>query len=479
MTVLPRLTSVALLLFATCFSSLAQNTFTDSEASDVKAFLHDNFNGKKDCIVIGLIDEHGSQVFGGGSLDNGTTNLVNGDSVFLIGSITKTLTALLLQDMADRGEVKLDGLVALYLPKRVKMPMHGGKQITLLNLATHTAGFPHDADNMTGKDWQEQFETYTADKMYAYLSKFNLSRDPGSEYEYSNFGAVLLGHVLSLRAGTNFESLLLDRICRPLRMDHTRISLTAEMESHLAMGHRDSGEPYPPAKLDLYAPAGGVHSTANDLLKYLSAQAGLTRSSLTPSIEKTHVIRYKDAHGYPGGTETNYYGNIAMPWMQRGDPSPAGMDLLGHAGGAGSYHGWVGFDMQQRRGVVALTTSSRFSIEDVGQAALRRKGLRDNIIEISPEIVGIGAALKLDDSDHRLHITSILAHSPASQAGLLAGVIIDRIDGIPTASKSLVECVTLIRGQAGTKVRLELITGDGSKTNTMEITRGKLQVAKR
>src|SRR3954470_18769866 len=129
MTVILRLISVALFLFATHWSSVAQNTFTDSEVNDVKAFLHDNFNGKKDCMVIGLIDEHGSQLFGGGSLDNGTTNLVNGESVFFIGSITKTLTALLLQEMTDRGEVKLDDPVAMYLPKRVKMPMRGGKQI--------------------------------------------------------------------------------------------------------------------------------------------------------------------------------------------------------------------------------------------------------------------------------------------------------------------------------------------------------------
>jgi CubicO group peptidase (beta-lactamase class C family) len=479
MTALPRLISVALLLSATRLPSVAQNTFTDAETDGVKSFLRDNFNARKDCMVIGLIDERGSQVFGGGNLDNGTTNMVDGDSVFFIGSITKTFTALLLQDMADRGEVKLDDPVARYLPGSVKMPMHGGKQITLLNLATHTAGFPHDSDNMTGKDWQEQFETYTVEKMYAYLSSYKLSREPGTEYEYSNFGSVLLGHVLSLKAGTNFESLLLSRICRPLHMDNTRISLTAEMKSRLAMGHNDSGKPYPPAKLELYAPAGGVHSTANDLLKYLSAQAGLTTSSLTPSIEKTHVIRYKDSHGYPGGTDTNYYGNIAMPWMQRGGPTPAGMDLLGHGGGAGSYHNWIGFDMQQRRGVVALTTSARFSIEDIGQAALRRLSLRDNVLEITSELVGIGAELKLEPSNHALRIMKIIPNSPAAQAGLPAGLIIQKVDEISTASKSLVECVNLIRGKAGTKVRLELVDSDGSKTNTMEITRGKVQLANR
>jgi len=73
---------------------------------------------------------------------------VNGDTVFFIGSVSKTFTTLLLQDMIERGEMKLDDPVAKYLPKSVKMPTHGGKEITLLHLATHTAGFPGNPDNM-------------------------------------------------------------------------------------------------------------------------------------------------------------------------------------------------------------------------------------------------------------------------------------------------------------------------------------------
>src|SRR3954452_25159077 len=130
MTAFPKPISFALLLFAIRLQCVGQNTFTEAETDGVKSFLRDNFNGRKDCMVIGLIDERGSKVFGGGTLDNGTTNMVNGDSVFFIGSITKTFTALLLQDMADRGEVKLDDPVATYLPRSVTMPRHGGKEIT-------------------------------------------------------------------------------------------------------------------------------------------------------------------------------------------------------------------------------------------------------------------------------------------------------------------------------------------------------------
>ena len=82
-------------------------------------------------------------------------------------------------------------------------------------------------------------------------------------------------------------------------MESTRITPTPELKAPLAMGHDSSGKPSPPWKFQAYSPAGNIHSTANDLLKYLSAQVALTPSSLTPLMEKTHVIRFKDSRGLP------------------------------------------------------------------------------------------------------------------------------------------------------------------------------------
>src|SRR6266705_4428943 len=295
-----RLVCCTAILFAAQFPAAAQNSFTDAEADGIKAFLHDNFRQTNACMVIALADQRGNRVFPAGKLDNGTDGDVNGDTVFFIGSVSKTFTALLLQDAVERGEMKLDDPVAKYLPTSIKMPTHGGKEITLLDLATHAAGFPGNPDNMTGATVKEQYETYTVEKMYAFLSGYTLSRDPGTEFEYSNVGMALLGHVIALIAGTNFELLVVHRICRPLHMDSTCIALTPELKARLAMGHDDSGKPSPPWKLQAYSPAGDVHSTANDLHKYASANAGLVRSSLTPLMEKTHVIRFQDSHGLSG-----------------------------------------------------------------------------------------------------------------------------------------------------------------------------------
>ena len=81
--------------------------------------------------------------------------------------------------------------------------------------------------------------------MYAFLSGYKLTRDPGAKYEYSNVGMGLLGHVIALKAGTNYESLVVDRICRPLKMDSTRITLTPELKARFATGHNQLGYAIP------------------------------------------------------------------------------------------------------------------------------------------------------------------------------------------------------------------------------------------
>src|SRR6266478_5006656 len=242
-----RFVCFTILLLATQFLAAAHNGFTEAEAEAIQAFLRENFGNTNAGMVIGLVDERGSRVLAAGKLDSGTRQEVNGDTVFEIGSVTKTFTTLLLQDMVERGEVKLDDPVAKYLPESVKVPAHNAKQITLLDLATHTAGLPRDPSNLTPTRGlpENAFADYTVEKLYAFLSSFALDREPGSKFEYSNVGMALLGHILALKTGTNYEALVVKRICRPLKMSSTRITLPPELRGRLARGHDQLGKPAP------------------------------------------------------------------------------------------------------------------------------------------------------------------------------------------------------------------------------------------
>ena len=460
-----------ILLLATQFRTAAQNGFTDAEADAIQAFLRENLTNAG--MVIELVDERGSRVLAAGKLDNGTWQEVNGDTVFELGSVTKTFTTLLLQDMVERGEVKLDDPVAKYLPESVKVPARDGKQITLLNLATHTAGLPRDPSNLTpGHGLPENaFADYTVEKLYAFLSSFALDREPGSRFEYSNVGMALLGHILALKTGTNYEALVVERICRPLKMNSTRITLTPELEARLARGHDQLGKPAPNWEFQVYGGAGGLRSTANDLLKYVSANIGLTPSSLTRLMEQTHVIRHK---------HTSDHGDTAMAWYDRGEGYQLGMELRGHAGATGGYETFIGFDKKQRRGVVVLCNQQGgLSPETLGWLLLKGVRLsREIAIGLSPatNAVGIGVALDFDAKTRIVRITRVIPHSPASESGLSAGLIVQRIDEVSTADKSLTECVGRIRGKPGTKVRLELFDPKQNATNLVELTRRRIQM---
>src|SRR3954453_3770446 len=403
--------------------STAYSEASSFDGAAIQEFLHRNFDDKNSGMVICVIDEHGSQVFGAGKLDNGTDQNVDGDTLFEIGSITKTFTVLLLEDMVARGELKLDDPVAKYLPAAVKVPSHGGKQITLLDLATHMSGLPRDDTYFSHSTaWSDKVvAAYTIDHMYDFLSKHQLRRDPGLEFEYSNVGMALLAHAIALKAGTTYESLVLERICRPLKMDSTCFAITPELKPRLATGHDKSGKETPGWELDGYMGAGGLRSSVNDLLKYVSANMGLAHSTLTPLMEKAHVIRHRDAPGY---------GDTAMTWMDRGKSEETSRRLLGHAGGTGGYEAFIGFDKEHRRGFAVLSNKG------VGQISERLGWFLLEDVPLTPEIasgfsalstgsvVGVGLGIKRDQPTHPLRTYSVLPNSPASKAGLTIGLTI-------------------------------------------------------
>ena len=98
---------------------------------------------------------------------------------------------------------------------------------------------------------------------------------------------------------------------------------------------------------------------------------------------------------------------------------------------------------------------------------------RDNANEFAKEIVGLGFAFDLDKKTHTLLVTRVYPQSPASQAGLSAGLIIQKIENVPTAGKTRTDCGVLLRANGSPKVRLELVNQERKETNTVELTRGK------
>jgi CubicO group peptidase (beta-lactamase class C family) len=317
---------------------------------------------------------------------------------------------------------------------------------------------------------------YTPEQLYTFLSSCGLTDEPGTKFEYSNLGMGLLGQAIALKAGMNYESVVIDRICHPLQMNDTHATLTPKLKARLAVGHDEFGKRTANYDFQYQAMAGcgALRSTANDLLKYVAAQIGLTTSSLTPLMKKTQVIRHRG---------DSVYGDTAMPWVDQGQSGQTGMELNGHGGGTAGYSAFIGFDSQHRRGVVVLLnqqggTQNGVHAATLGWLLLERVRLTPQITgNLFPanmgELAGIGVKLGFDKPTHTLRVEAVLPNTPAAQAGLTAGLKVKKIDDNSTANKSTDLCACYIRGKAGTKVRLEVVNPEGNETNMVELTRQK------
>ncbi len=247
-------------------------------------------------IVVGVIEPDGRRVVAYGNLANGDLanrdpRTLDGDTIFEIGSVTKVFTSLLLADMVNRKEVALDDPAAKYLPENVKMPERSGKSITLHDLSTHSSGLPRLPSNLKWKDPRNPYADYSVDDLYQFLSGYTLPRDPGSEFEYSNLGAGLLGHLLAYRAGTDYESLIRIRITEPLSMPDTGITLSSSMKQRMATGHTAMLAPVANWDLPTLAGAGALRSSANDMLTFLEAFLGYKESPLAPAMKAMLEVR--------------------------------------------------------------------------------------------------------------------------------------------------------------------------------------------
>jgi serine-type D-Ala-D-Ala carboxypeptidase/endopeptidase len=302
---------------------------------------------------VGLIGPDGkSRVFAYGA--SGTARPIDANSVFEIGSITKTFTAAILADMVAKGEVKLDDPVSKYLPPSVRIPSRNGREITLVDLATQSSGLPGMPTNFKPKDMTNPYADYSEQLAFDFLSSYELTRDIGVKYEYSNLGMGLLGITLSHRAGTSYAELVQRRVLDPLKMTDTRIALTPSMRERLALGHDAKGNVVSNWDIAGLEGAGALRSTVTDMVKYLAANMDLTSRPLGPTLATTHTKRH-DA-GSPNL-------NLGLAWHIL--TTPFGGEIVWHNGGTGGYRTFTGFDPVRHVGVVVLTNSG-ISADDIG-----------------------------------------------------------------------------------------------------------------
>ena len=327
----------------------------DGQIAEVLTRAADSAARRHVGLVLGLVDARSGEtvVAGRGSSERPDGRPVGASTLFEIGSVTKTFTALLLADAVVRDEVGLDTPLRAIVPAGVRVPSRDGVDITLEDLATHRSGLPHSplgwapvlrSGLLTHDD---PYAGITVPVLYDALARARLRRTPGTgRPRYSNFAMAVLGQALADHLGhPDYASLVRARVCEPLGLRDTVVVPDAE-EERLARGHGRRDRPIEPWYLLGLAGAGALRSTADDLLVHLRAQLRPDATPLADALALTQHERHR----------SRLAGGMALAWMRWSGPSGP---LLLHGGATGGFRAFTAFAPEAALGVVALSNSTR------------------------------------------------------------------------------------------------------------------------
>jgi CubicO group peptidase (beta-lactamase class C family) len=290
-------------------------------------------------------------------VDGGTVAYANfgaeSDTVYEIGSVTKTFTSLLLADAIERGDVTAETTLGAILPGLAGAP---AADVTLAELASHRSGLPRTAplsffqELLFLRSPNHDPFVQDVDEVIAQARTVTLSQR--GTVSYSNLGTALLGQALAANSSMTYEELVRQRIFGPLGMSRSTLPITVEnLPSDVLTGYSADGKHAPAWTLYGSAPGGGIHSTAEDLVRYAQALLDGTAPgmvALTPRWDAGYGTRI----GYAWNTTT-----------------VAGHTVTSHGGATGGFCSAIALDLANDRAVIILS-STKAPVEQAAQTLL-------------------------------------------------------------------------------------------------------------
>jgi CubicO group peptidase (beta-lactamase class C family) len=284
--------------------------------------------------------------------DDGNGGAVTADTPFILGSTSKSFTALAILQLAESGRLKLDAPVSAYLPEFMK----GARTITVRMLLNQTSGISGEAGDQPVVDAGESGPDAIRHWASA-LREEALDRTPGESYEYSNANFVVLGAIVEAASGEAYAQYLQAHIFAPLGMTHSRATLPGP----LSRGHKKffgvnyvSDLPYP----ESFVPCGFIISTAADIAKYLSAQLPGSANARALGISDAGIALW---HKGVAPMDPAGKGHYAMGWAT---DTFNGVPVIWHSGDTGVFSSEFTLEPKGRWGVVVLSDGSGWLSSD-------------------------------------------------------------------------------------------------------------------
>jgi serine-type D-Ala-D-Ala carboxypeptidase/endopeptidase len=321
----------------------------------IQGLLNDRLRQKHAVgLIVGLLDSHGTRVISTGTTGNPARPEIDERTLFEIASVTKIFTAAALADAVERGSLSLDDPVSKFL----NLPAGGVGDRTLKELVTHTSGLPRLPSGLTWwwnllRHPRDPYANYSHRDLDAYIKTLKGSSLPAGKFRYSSLGAGVLGNVLAAAENTDYAGLIAQRITIPLQMFRTFLHIPPAEQPFVAQPHRKSLRPTPIWTMTSLPGAGGLLSSMQDMLRFVSAAL-----SATPPLFPSMLQPLAKADG----TDRS----VGLGWMLRGTPE---YQVAWHNGGTFGSRSFVGLEFTTGRAIVALGNASH-SLDQLGASLL-------------------------------------------------------------------------------------------------------------
>ena len=329
-------------------------------------------------ISVGLIKDS-EEFFNYGQIKKDSEIAPTKDTIFEIGSMTKTFTAILAVKLQEEGILSLDENISKYLPELENSEFEK-KNVTLHHLLTHTSGLSEFsittfASQMfaimsTGKSQIAEYN-YPTEEFLKYCATLKLKHIPGTTFLYSNIGFGLAGKIMEKLTGKTYDELVRLYICNVLDMKDTGSNILDSQKNRLATGYSFRGKQSDYWQVPAIEAAGGLCSTTSDMIKFLKANLGIVETKLTPVFE--YCVNTKSTPKIPLSMKffTKSMG-ISLSAFRFGwfvFPQKS-FDVIGHDGGTEGFTSFMGMNLDGSSGVVILTNKAFKPVHKLGTSLL-------------------------------------------------------------------------------------------------------------
>ncbi len=232
-------------------------------------------------------------------------SLNDSNSIYQIGSITKSFTAIIILKLQEEGKLSIQDKLSKFFPGYPQ-----GDNITIQNLLTHTSGIYNYTNDIDEGDTAIVCYPVSKDRVLEVFKNKPLAFRPGKYFQYCNSGYFLLGMIIEKVTGLSYETVMREMVFNPLKMNHSGFDFKNLSDTNKAQGYvlltRDTAKMNYTIDSTVYYSAGAIYSTSNDMYKWVKAIAN--HYILSENSWNQIFTPYKDNYGYGFWMNSTLYG---------------------------------------------------------------------------------------------------------------------------------------------------------------------------